>query len=597
MLWGICLGASVGALVLAVIGAVAITKSPRRIGRHLNIFHILALGVALASVIMHVPAYYEIFPQGTFRNLRTFLLSVYNTIRLFVVDTDYFYIVDQMPPMNPLLEKFYLLHSALIHLLAPIMTFGVVLSFFKNISAYIRYLWEGRQDVYVFSELNAKSVCIARDLLKNNPKRCIVFTDVFEANDEESFELQEQVWQMRAICFKNDIMAVNFRMPRAGKSLNLFTLGHDETENLDQAIALVEKYRNKPNINLYVFSSTVESELLLANIQKGQMKVRRINEIRSLVYRLLGENGFEIFDRAVEDEEGIKHINAVIVGMGKHGTELAKALSWYCQMDGYRVRIDCFDKDSLAQDRFTALCPELMDPKFNGTQIPGETRYTIRFHNGFLTDTGAFAREVKALPATTYAFVALGDDEQNVRTAVNLRMLFGQQGSSPMIQTVVFNSAQRRALEGICNYRGQPYDIWFIGDMESSYSERTIVDSELESRALAVHLKWGKAEDFWAYEYNYRSSVASALHGLLKEHLKVPGAGKPEEVLTKKERDLLEPLEHRRWNAYMRSEGYVFSGSTHKSSRNDLAKMHHDLVPFEGLSEKDKRKDSAVATK
>ena len=37
------------------------------------------------------------------------------------------------------------------------------------------------------------------------------------------------------------------------------------------------------------------------------------------------------------------------------------------------------------------------------------------------------------------------------------------------------------------------------------------------------------------------------------------------------------------------------SGSTDKASRDDLAKMHHNLVPFDALSEEDKRKDSAVA--
>lgn len=45
----------------------------------------------------------------------------------------------------------------------------------------------------------------------------------------------------------------------------------------------------------------------------------------------------------------------------------------------------------------------------------------------------------------------------------------------------------------------------------------------------------------------------------------------------------------------MRSEGYVFSGSTDRSSRNDLAKMHHDLVCYSRLPEAEKRKDSLVA--
>jgi hypothetical protein len=76
----------------------------------------------------------------------------------------------------------------------------------------------------------------------------------------------------------------------------------------------------------------------------------------------------------------------------------------------------------------------------------------------------------------------------------------------------------------------------------------------------------------------------------------MPGAGKAEGELTLEERDLIEVLEHRRWNAYMRSEGYVFSGSTDKASRNDMAKMHQDLVEFDRLDEVTKRKDSQVGS-
>ena len=56
-------------------------------------------------------------------------------------------------------------------------------------------------------------------------------------------------------------------------------------------------------------------------------------------------------------------------------------------------------------------------------------------------------------------------------------------------------------------------------------------------------------------------------------------------------------LEHKRWNAHMRSEGYVFSGSEDASSRNDLAKMHHNLVAFLHLSQNLKDVDVSVASK
>ena len=77
----------------------------------------------------------------------------------------------------------------------------------------------------------------------------------------------------------------------------------------------------------------------------------------------------------------------------------------------------------------------------------------------------------------------------------------------------------------------------------------------------------------------------------------IPGADKPENELTERERCVLEALEHRRWNAYMRAEGYIYSGSTDKASRNDLAKIHPDLVPFDMLSSSEKRKDSMIGAK
>ena len=126
--------------------------------------------------------------------------------------------------------------------------------------------------------------------------------------------------------------------------------------------------------------------------------------------------------------------------------------------------------------------------------------------------------------------------------------------------------------------------------MESSYTEDVIIDSDLEEDALNRHLKWGKEDEFWTYEYNYRSSMASAIHMKARIQCGIPGADKREDELTEEERNVIEVLEHRRWNAYMRAEGYVFSGSKDKSSRNDLAKMHHDLVDFSSLTEEDKRK-------
>ena len=64
--------------------------------------------------------------------------------------------------------------------------------------------------------------------------------------------------------------------------------------------------------------------------------------------------------------------------------------------------------------------------------------------------------------------------------------------------------------------RTRAYEIEFVGDIKTSYSREVILNSEVESKALERHLQWGKEESFWAYEYNNRSSIASAIHQKMK---------------------------------------------------------------------------------
>lgn len=586
-------------LIASSIYFIALLANKYKHGRFLTPLYVLFTGCFAAVLTLMLPLIdLSFIPKdvnSVLRGVARFILAMHNTLQVFTIDIEAQDILESIQSALPGFTAYFMMMSFLM-ILCPLLTLSFILSLVKNISAYLRLFMSYRRDWYVFSELNNKSIALARDLRKNHKKAAIIFTDVFGKDEEKSYELIEEAKEICAICFKKDIVTINLRQHYKKTQTVFFTIGVDETENVDQALKLINIYKNSVNIRLFVFSKSVYGEILLTKADKGNVKVRRINEVRSLVNRLLYERGEELFENAKPLADGTKKVSCVIVGLGQHGTQMLKALTWYCQMDGYSVEIDAFELDKNAEDRFSVQAPELMSKDYNGVFVPEEAEYTIRIHSGYDVTTKRFADVVSKLNDATYVFISLGSDEANITTAVEMRVLFERMKIKPVIQTVVCNSEAKKALSGITNHRGQAYDIDFIGDTADSYSENVIMNSALEADALRRHMKWGEEEEFWQYEYNYNSSVASAIHAKARIACGINGATKKEEELTPEETATIQKLEHRRWNAYMRSEGYVYSGCPEKSSRNDLAKMHNDLVNFSLLTEEEKRKDSRVGT-
>lgn len=581
MEWYICFCLSLAVFISAIILSVSLNRFKHKRGRIIDAPKVLFVGIVLSSVLVFFPIYYNEFRGNIGSFIETLMLSLHNTIRLFAIDSDFSIIGDNIGFLDQWFKTSYTILSLILFIAAPLFTFGFVLSFFKNLSSYKKYFYKYNCDVYIFSKLNERSLALAQSLVSNNKKRTIVFTGVNRDNNVNIDELIDNAYVIGAICFKKELNSINFnRFHSKHKEMIFFICGDNDSENIEESLTLISNYRDRNNTSLYVFSNSIECELIINNTDVGCLKVRRIDEIRSLIYRTLYDRGFEIFNSAYKTEDNSKKITAVIIGMGRYGTEMLKALSWFCQMDGYIAEINVFDKAENAESVFESLCPELMDEKHNGNfGVEGEAKYKIQFYPGMDIKSSDFDNCIFSLRNVTYVFVSLGDDELNISASIKLRSIFERIGVHPRIQAVVYSSKKKKTLDGISNFKNQKYDIEFIGDLETSYSEDVILGSDVEEAALERHKKWGAEEDFWLYEYNYRSSVASAIHKKMKIECGIPGAGKDVSDRTEEEKHSIRMLEHCRWNAYMRSEGYCYS-----PVRNDLAKTHTDLVPFGSLS-------------
>ena len=578
MIWEICLGISF-ALFVAGIVSVVLNMTGKAFKTY-NPVYMLGFFVFAASFCIFIPVYCCRFAGETWYGIKVFLISAHNAIRLFVVDGEFDIIQEYLSADAGGLFLRYSWFAAVLFIAAPIITFSLILSFMKRVRYFWSYLAGCKKDCYIFSEINERSLTLAEDLYQNEKKCQIVFTDVFQSDTEESLDFTARAKEIKAVCFYKDILNIDFTKGRnPEKKLYFFIMGDNRSENLTQSLKLIEKYKNRENTRLFYFSDDENSDLSFSSVNKGEIKVKRVNMARVLIDRMLYEDGYKLFETAKEEPDGMRRIHAVIVGVGGHGSNMLRSLSWFCQMDGYDIDIHAFELDSLAQDKLEMQCPDLISGKYNGKKDPDEAMYTISIHPGVNVESKRFADEIQKLSETNYVIVSLGDDERNLRIAVMLRMLFERMGIHPQIRAIIYNSDERKALEDARNFEGTSYDISFFGDLRSSYSEKVIINSELEEKALTLHKRWAdttlseeeKESLFWDYEYNYRSSIAAAIH---------------QNVITEMEKHKLyhhdlDNEEHRRWNAYMRSEGYIQRGGF--KEKDHLAKTHGDLVSNDNL--------------
>ena len=601
--------------------------------KRIKIIYCLLFGVFLMGVFLHYPSFWLEFGEETHRLLKSVVYSVINAIRVFATEDMYGNISQQIRSVinsDTLSEtqkfcfKIYELFVIIIQFIAPFLTFGFVASFIKNFFPGVVYkFFTVRRDVHVFSELNEKTLALANSILKDDEakrekrksqeeqeddktfKPLIVFTACDKKDDDD--ELIDKARNMGALIFRSAIDNIRFRKNkeenkekrRKNRKITFYLTGEDENEKINYATNIIGNY-DCEDVSMYVFSDGLECELLLSAWDNKFMKIFRVNDIQALIYHNLYTHGIRLFKKARETNGNM--VSAVIVGLGKYGIETLKALAWYCQVPGFNIKITAFDADPNIESKFRAQCPELMEK--NRDITPGEAHYDINIYGGIDVQTYDFFEKLKNIYDPTYVFVSLGNDEDNVSLATRIRSEYKRTAPkmNPDIETVVFNSDIAREMsvsweegeqdgasnKGITTYRGDTYDIHMIGDLESFYSVKTVIDSELIARGMEINCDWAKndplkcaeeAKKFWKYNYNYKSSIARAIYESLTDKLIA------NEYIADDDAELSK-FEHIRWNAYMRGEGYHYS-----EDRIELAKTHNNLVPDSSLDAASHRKD------
>ena len=459
------------------------------------------MGIAAAGIVWYFPVYGH--PSLGLGWVDICVRSVLSTIQLFAADG-----FKELPvDLFTSLPRYYTIYGGFIALSAPFFTFALILSCFKAFNAYSSYrrFWK---KACIFSELNDKSLAMANSIKNGRDgKRCIiVFADIVDKNEERHLDLVDGAKELNAVLFRKDLEAIRWAwFPRHLKrTLNFYLISDDESEKIRQTKFIVKNY-NSQKCSLYVFSDAEESKNLLIsyNTHKDKypihLNLMRIDAVRLLTYSYLDKNGEKLFKRATEIG-GLKIINATIVGMGKYGSEMLKALMWFCQMPGYKINIKVIDRDERSRAKFEASFPGIEVGESHDSEK--DIRYQIEFITATFGERG-FIDAVSELPENNYFFVSLGDDETNMLASTAIRCAREQAGKTndphteddgDIVTTIIYSSDIKDLV--FPEVKGCP-EVNVIGDLNSFYSRETIGENELLTCGYNEHL-------LWSHIYNIR---------------------------------------------------------------------------------------------
>lgn len=526
-----------------LVRAVYVFKKGGTTKQVLSAIQMFTMGVFISTVLMFIPiCYTDCSLEDSYGYIRPFLLALHNALRVFILDTDFKIVVDALKCQPAALHVLFSLYAAVLYVLAPVLTFSTVLSAFVNINDIVRYRWHRFRKHYILSELNERSLALARSISDSGEKAVIVFTGIPAHAEDDKLGLLDQARDLKAICLRRDVTSLNIISKKG--DVEIFLIGQDESENVNKAITItrdLNEKNKKYNVKVFVFCSKPGTAVVVDSIKYDKLldhaakngysekcfKLRRIDEKRQMMWNLVPEMG--LFDVAMRHDQCL---SVLICGLGSYGMEFLKTVLWYCQFEGFKLQINIVDKQGKQEwdkDRVKKLidraCPELL--KTNRTDVQGEAYYDIEIIPGIDMETSDFDELLlysdedeekmalsQRLKGTDLAFVSLGDDDMDIEVAIHLRSLFDRVNGleakknitwaqEPVdIYAVVFDDGKTEILNSkndsareMRNFKDVPYHIHFVGAMSDQVDRKSLYDSKLEEAAFKHHISWVEIEE------------------------------------------------------------------------------------------------------
>ncbi len=510
---GVCIVVALG-LVLGIGLCIYRYHKKKTLLRSMCYGFILCVFIAALFLFFPLLCTYNDTPYPVVGN--AFLLSVQSALKMFFGDFDFKTIFAELEKASEnaifssgVIDYVKCLFS-IVAVSAPILAIISLIDLIHSVSQHFRAEHLSPcKDIFVFNELTAASCTLAKsiyeDYTKRHKKPLLIFCDVFDEENEKSFNLLTEVRRLRGICYKDDLLVVDEKLRhyykhRTKSPVSYFLIGEDETENVYQACRLAEYYDKQPvkkrkdrPVILYVSASkecnvcvldsltmvkgdNLQTEAAFKNfadslyisdfaqlndayaaihkntdalydcVEKSMpIIIKRIDPIKRLVWKTLLDKQNFLYT------PGKKVLSVLITGVSQYGLEFLKTLCWFYQLpvDNFIIDIHVVDIREDLRDYLMGICPELIAYGEEGGD--GEARFRITLHAGVNVFGGGMeqiVRDTDALHDPSAAFVCLGADDRNTEAAMKLRSMFKRYNpqNNAKVFAVVYDNVQNENL-------------------------------------------------------------------------------------------------------------------------------------------------------
>lgn len=435
------------------------------------------------------------------------------------------------------LGKPYGVFIVILSIFTPFIFGGFLVSYIKTLRNFFSYNFNKQfRNVYFFSNLNQKSILLAKDIVEHEKNKALV---VFCNCSKVPSDFEEIITKKHFIVLSDNEHDLILRLNHGSKKRYYFEISDDDNKNLEATNKLINKLFEKydksikqlndvpkadesktainkmiaskkrkekknpfENLRVYCFVNTAmfgSEELFILNennkakkIKLNKIQIILVDKIKTSVNNLLFKKPL-----CYEIKKGKDPLSIAVFGDGVYAKEFFKNSIWASVLDdSHKTKISFIDENSDSFENNLKLnCPELFTQYYKPIAKKTDDKGVLQkkflpkliFCPIDLCSPELEKYLQRNLKQPNYIVIDTGNDEANIRLAIFLRMFYLRNSEdfhfTPFIAVKIQDSKTAKRVSNMKVNDKMSYELYPFGTDIEIYSYNFVVESPIERLA------------------------------------------------------------------------------------------------------------------